>query len=109
MQRMFQAGLILVLAGGVVAALAKVGGSGAEHENHELARLTGKMKAICVGRLLIDMPLEAEVDLGRASMNGFDVAAFDEATDEFHARLAQREAEIKAKPDRHGGNKNLES
>lgn len=46
--------------------------------------------------------------MGRARMNGFDIAAFDEATDEFHARLAQREEEIKAKPDHIGGSKNLE-
>lgn len=56
MQRMLQAGLIVVLAGGIVVALAKAWDAGAEQENHELARLTGTMKTMCVGRLLIGMP-----------------------------------------------------
>lgn len=74
----------------------------------EVGRMTEKIKTVCVGRFLIDMPDEARVDLPRASVAGFDISAFDESTDEFHARLAQREAEIKSKPDRFGGNKNLE-
>jgi hypothetical protein len=59
-------------------------------------------------QVLIDMPEEARVELGRARINGFEVAAFDESADAFRARLAEREAEIKSKPDRLGGNKNLE-
>jgi hypothetical protein len=74
----------------------------------EAGSKTEKSKTVCVGRFLIDLPDAARVDLPRASVAGFDISAFDESTEEFHARLAQREAEIKSKPDRLGGNKNLE-
>jgi len=73
-----------------------------------VARLTGKMKTICVGRFLVDMPEEAVVEFARPRIHGLDIAAFSETADEFQARLAEREAQIKAKPDRLGGNRNLE-
>jgi hypothetical protein len=73
-----------------------------------VARMTEKMKTICVGRFLIDMPEEAIVELAGPRIHGLDIAAFSETADEFQARLAEREAQIKAKPDRFGGNRNLE-
>lgn len=75
---------------------------------NEAGHMTEKIKTVCVGRFLIDMPEEAQVELARARIHGFDIATFDESPEEFHARLAQREEEIKSKPDRLGGNKNLE-
>lgn len=108
--------LAKVLAGLAFAGLAATWAVGKVLEQHEEAhqdkqevgRMTEKIKTVCVGRFLIDMPEEAQIDLGRASINGFDIGAFDESIDEFNARLAHREAEIRAKPDRLGGTKNLE-
>lgn len=108
--------LAKVLAGIAFAGLAATWAVGKVLEQHEEAyqdiqevgRMTEKIKTVCVGRFLIDMPEEAQVDLGRASVGGFDISAFDESADDFQARLAQREAEIKGKPDRLGGEKNLE-
>lgn len=71
--------------------------------------MTGKMKTVCVGRFLIDMPEEARLELGQARIDGFNISAFAETEEEFQKRVATREAEIRAKPDRLGGNKNLES
>lgn len=108
--------LAKVLAGLFFAGLAATWAVGKVLEQHdeahqdlqEVGRMTEKIKTVCVGRFLIDMPEEAQVDLGRASVGGFDISAFDESPHDFQARLAQREAEIKGKPDRLGGNKNLE-
>jgi hypothetical protein len=100
--------MMIALAGILVAGLAKSWDARSEQSKFELARLTGEMKTACVGRFLVDMPKEAQVDIGRARIHGFEVATFDESADEFRARLAEREAEIKSKPDRLSGNKNLE-
>lgn len=71
--------------------------------------MTDKMKTLCVGRFLIDLPEEAEIGLRGASIDGFDVSAFKETEEAFQTRVADREAQIRAVPDWLGGNKNLES
>lgn len=71
--------------------------------------MTDKMKTVCVGRFLIDVPEEAEIELRQARIDGFDIASFNETDEEFQKRVADREAQIKAKPDYLGGSKNLES
>lgn len=108
MRRLVAIGLAVVLAGVFFAGLARTSGTSSEQDRGATAEHTDRMKTHCIGRFLIDMPEEAQVDLGRAKVGGFDMSAFDETTDDFQARLAQREAEIKAKPDRLGGNRNLE-
>lgn len=108
--------LARVLAGLVFAGLAATWAGGkvlgqqdqARSNINEVGRMSEKIKTVCVGRFLIDMPEEAQVELARARIHGFDISAFEESTEEFQSRLAQREEEIKSKPDRLGGNKNLE-
>lgn len=107
--------LAKVLAGLVFAGLAATWAAGKVSEQHEayqdkqeVGRMTEKTKTVCVGRFLIDMPEEAQINLGQASVGGFDISAFEESSDDFQERVARREAEIKSKPDRLGGNKNLE-
>lgn len=80
----------------------------ARQDRQQVSRMTAKMKTVCVGRFLIDLPDEAQVELTVARIHGLEVAAFDEPVDEFKARLARREAEIRTKPDRLGGDRNLE-
>jgi hypothetical protein len=100
--------LIVVLTGIAIAAMAKIRGAHTERGMREVAQLTEKVKTVCLGRLLLDMPREANVELARARIHGFDIAAFEESMGEFQRRLAQRAEEIKSSPDRLGGNKNLE-
>lgn len=76
---------------------------------HEVAQMTDKMKTVCVGRFLIDMPEEAQVELRQGRIDGFDISAFDETDEAFHKRVADREAQLRVIPDYLGGNKNLES
>ena len=74
-----------------------------------VARMTQKMKTVCIGRFLIDMPEETRLELRGPRIDGFDISSFDESEADFQARLAQREATLRAKPDQFGGNKNLKS
>jgi hypothetical protein len=78
-------------------------------DQREVTRMTDKMKTVCVGRFLIDVPEEAEIELRQARIDGFDIASFNETEEEFQKRVADREAQIRATQDRLGGNENLES
>lgn len=108
--------LAAMLAGIALAALVAAWAVGEVQDGHEaarqgrneVARMTQKMKTICVGRFLIDMPEEAQIELTGARIDGFAVSAFSETDEAFQERLAQRGAQIRAKPDRLGGNRNLE-
>ncbi|MGZ5199746.1 MAG: T6SS immunity protein Tli4 family protein [Telluria sp.] len=62
----------------------------------KVATMTQKMKTVCVGRFLIDMPQEAAVSLARARVAGFDVDSTAESQEDFDRRVAAREAELRA-------------
>lgn len=109
MRRLFWIGLVAALAVLVIAGLARAWGHGTEMDKLEVARLTDRMETHCIGRFLIDMPAQAQVELGQPRIDGFDIAALAETPQEFQKRLADRETQIRAKPDQLGGNKNLES
>lgn len=59
--------------------------------------MTEKMKSVCVGRYLVDVPAQAEVSLSHEMIDGFDVTTVDESEAVFRERLASREAEIQAR------------
>lgn len=109
MKRPLPIGLALMLAGVVLAALASPWETDLQHGIQDVSQLTNRMKTHCIGRFLIDMPAEAQVEFGQATIDGVNIASFVETREEFKKRLAAREAEIRAKPDQQGGNKNLES
>lgn len=71
--------------------------------------MTQKMKTVCIGRFLIDLPEETRLELAKPRIHGFDISSLDEPEADFQARLALREARLRATPDRLGGNKNVES
>jgi hypothetical protein len=81
----------------------------AQRDQHEVVRMTREMKTVCIGRFPIDMPQETELALTRPRIDGFDIASFDEPDADFQVRLGQREARLRAVPDRLGGNRNVES
>lgn len=56
--------------------------------------MTEKMKTICVGRFLVDVPAEAEVSLSREMMDGFEIGTVEESETAFRERIASREAAI---------------
>lgn len=108
MKRYFRSGWFKVLAV-LVTALAGTWAVGAVRDKYEVAKMTEKMKTVCVGRMLIDLPEEARVELYTAWLDGFYIGTVEESADAFARRLAAREEEIQATPDRLGGNKNMES
>jgi hypothetical protein len=81
----------------------------AHRDQQEVARMTREMKTVCIGRFLIDMPEETRLELAQPRIDGFDISSFEEPEADFWNRLVQREARLRAAPDRLGGNKNLES
>ena len=109
MRPSFRIGLLALLVGLAIGAFAKVEHARAGRAIHEVAQITQKMKTVCVGRFLIDLPKDAQVELTSARIGGFEISAFEESVEEFRRRLVQYEAEVRAKPDRHGCNHNLES
>jgi hypothetical protein len=96
----------------VLIALAVVLGAalsvGAVMDKQEVAKMTDKMQTVCVGRMLIDLPQEADYGLYGIRIDGFDIETVKESAEAFSAQLTAREAEIRAKPDYLGGNKNME-
>lgn len=63
-------------------------------DRSEVAHMTDKMKTVCVGRYLIDVPSQAEVSLTHERIDGFEIDSVEESEAEFQQRLAKREAEI---------------
>jgi len=59
--------------------------------------MTGKMKTVCVGRFLVDVPTNAEISLLHQMMDGFEIGTVEESETAFHTRLAAREAEIRSR------------
>ncbi|QOY92342.1 hypothetical protein IM543_11865 [Massilia sp. UMI-21] len=109
MRRLFRTGLAVMLAGVVIAGLASTWDTGARRDKHEVAKMTEKMKTVCVGRFLLDVPAEAQYAFHQPRVGGFDIAVFDETEDEFQKRVVARKTQLEAAPDRPGGHKNLES
>jgi hypothetical protein len=78
-------------------------------DKQEVAKMTEKMKTVCVGRFLIDLPEKAQYSVDHGEIDGFSVSTALESEEAFTARVNAREAEIRAEPDHLGGNKNMES
>jgi hypothetical protein len=86
----------------LLAALACAGTWAANHirsvrDRTEVAKMTEKMKTVCVGRYLIDVPNQATVGLSREMISGFTIDAVQESEAVFRERVAEREAMIGAR------------
>ena len=57
-------------------------------------KLTGKTKTICVGRFLVDVPVEALTSMSHERIAGFDIKTFEETEAAFYERVSAREAAI---------------
>jgi hypothetical protein len=58
--------------------------------------MTEKMRTVCVGRYLVDVPVQAEVSMSHERIDGFAIETVEESEAQFLARVAAREAEIDA-------------
>jgi hypothetical protein len=59
-----------------------------------VAQLSEKMKTVCVGRYLVDVPAQADVTLSRERLAGIEIQTLEEDEARFRTRMATREAEI---------------
>lgn len=64
-------------------------------DKQKVAKMTDKMKTVCVGRFLIDLPVEAQVDIQSGFVGGFDIESSDgETEEEFDTRLNELESQV---------------
>lgn len=73
-------------------------------DRSEVAKMTEKMKTVCVGRFLIDVPSHAEVILSRERVAGFEIETVEESEASFRERVAAREVDIEANGPNPSGN-----
>ncbi|SAK89950.1 T6SS immunity protein Tli4 family protein [Caballeronia ptereochthonis] len=66
-----------------------------DSEKNIVNELTGNLKTRCVGRYLIDMPVDAP-EYGDAKVQGVIVQADPLSLDDYHAKVAKRETELRA-------------
>jgi hypothetical protein len=78
-------------------------------DQQEVARIHANMKPICVGRFVIDLPAQAETELTMANVDGLNIVTGMESLASFQKRLADREADIRAMPDRSSDDRNLQA
>lgn len=72
--------------------------SRAHSARHEVRSMTNKMKTYCVGRYLIDLPEETEVNYGKTWIDGVDITYMERRPGEasFEERVNAKEQELKA-------------
>src|SRR5579875_3672716 len=56
-------------------------------DRSEVAKMTEKMKTVCVGRYLIDVPARAEVSMSHERIDGFAIETVEESEGAFRERL----------------------
>ena len=65
-----------------------------------ILRLTENMHAVCVGRFLIDLPADAQIDVRSRFVGGFDIESSDNETEEeFDTRFNDLESQVVAVSD----------
>ncbi|MEH6435489.1 T6SS immunity protein Tli4 family protein [Massilia sp. DD77] len=64
-------------------------------DQRKVANMMSKMKTVCVGRFLLDIPAGAALNIDRGFVSGYDISTSTHETDEeFATRLRQFEAEV---------------
>lgn len=73
------------------------------HDKQKVAKMTEKMKTVCVGRFLIDVPVAAQVTMRHGSVGGLDISSTDEESEgEFAERLRETERDMAVALNRDG-------
>jgi hypothetical protein len=75
--------------------------------NYQVTTMTAEMnnlktKTMCVGRFLIDMPADAEVSYRGAMIAGWSIVTYNETDEQFTARLAKREIQLRGEKNERG-------
>jgi len=88
--------LIVLLAGLACAGTWAAGQVRSIRDRSEVAKMTDKMKTVCVGRYLVDVPGEAETSLSGEMISGFTIDTVEESESSFRERISARESVIAA-------------
>ena len=85
----------------LLSVLAWIGGwaTGQVHSTRDKAKvatMTEKIKTVCVGRYVVDVPAQAEVSFSGSILDGFELVTVEESETAFRRRVAAREAAIEA-------------
>ena len=72
-------------------------------DRFQLASVEQPMRPVCVGRYVIDLPDSMQVTYRGMFLNGFWISNRRESEEDFHVRVARREAEINATRNKLGG------
>lgn len=73
------------------------------HDKQKVAKMSEKVKTVCVGRFLIDLPAQAQVAIRHGSVGGLDISSTDQESQEaFAARLRETERDIAGAVNRDG-------
>jgi len=75
--------------------------------NYQVTNMTTEMKdikvkPICVGRFLIDLPADAEVSYRGSMIAGWSIATYEETDEQFTARLEEREIQLSGQKNERG-------
>lgn len=62
-----------------------------------------KMKPVCAGRFLIDIPENANISYRGATVFGYDITSWIETDEEFSARVTQQEAQLTSEKNEKNG------
>lgn len=81
----------------------------ARRDQQEVERMTKEMETVCLGRILIDMPSEAQLALRSVRVDGLGIESFEESAADFLTRLALREKRLRGEPKQLVGTDYLES
>jgi hypothetical protein len=72
-------------------------------DRSEVVKMTERMKTVCIGRFLIDVPAQAETTVSRERIAGFDIETIEEDQASFRQRIEAREAAVGADGAKSGG------
>lgn len=90
-----QTGFVLVLIGIALAAVAANFKAYSGTDELEHLRTNQKTKTVCVGRFLVDLPVDAEVTIRGGFVGGFDISTTQESEEQFKTRVHSAEAELR--------------
>lgn len=74
-----------------------VGQARSSRDRSAVTKMTEKMKTVCAGRYLIDVPAQAVVSTSHERIDGFAIETIEESEASFRQRIAAREREIQAR------------
>ncbi|MGH8853096.1 MAG: T6SS immunity protein Tli4 family protein [Telluria sp.] len=73
-----------------------------DHDRKKVAQMTDRMKTVCVGRFLIDLPVATEITIRGGFVGGFDVSNTKESDEDFKNHIGSMEAEVRGAKNEQG-------